>query len=103
MKVPLGWLSASKKSGLRRCPISCSSGTSTLATSIEPSIASMPLSPTVIVAVEVTEAAAEGGDAEVLDLEADLGVDGVDAVGTGFDSYCLFGGAHFVSLRRLDC
>ena len=51
------------------------------------------------VAFEAAEAAAEGGDAEMLDLEADLGVDGVDALGAGLDAYCLFGGAHFVSLR----
>ena len=51
------------------------------------------------VALEAAEAAAEGGDAEVLHLEADLGVDGVDGVGAGLDAYCLFGGACFVSLR----
>ena len=62
--------SASKKSGDWRWPASCSSFTSTLATRADPARVGA-----ASVAVEVAEAAAEGVDAGVLDLEHDVRVD----------------------------
>ena len=100
-----GWLSASKKSAERRWASRWGSLVSTEATSTVPVAVTVERpSPISKRALEGVEGAADGGDAQVLDLELDVGMGGVDGPGAGRDDgRDLLDDGHSVPLLAKSC